>query len=351
MNISYYYTDGQRIAMKDDGVVSYLYGDQLGSVSAVADGSGALVSKILYHPWGTTRYSQGTNPTDYAYTGQMQEGEIYFYIARYYDPQLGRFMQADSIVPPTQGIQGFDRYAYVNNNPLLYTDPSGNSLFINTMETGADVDMYSILRSTYGWDVIDKKSWESSDGVKLLTTAYSMSQTIGGINNLRSILPTLTIDNDETRYLGLTRGSHVSLNTSVELTQWTITHELGHVFDFNYKMNLSRELEQFTGGKTDPSRGVAFMSNLTNCSESFSPGCNNAGYYYGGIPPKGSDSNFNRKEDFAESFAAVFYIDIANTVVKQYDVSKFRDYLYYSDYATTPRGVWMNSLIDVILGK
>jgi len=116
-------------------------------------------------------------------------------------------------------------------------------------------------------------------------------------------------------------------------------------------MNLSRELEQFTGGKTDPSRGVAFMSNLTNCSESFSPGCNNAGYYYGGIPPKGSDSNFNRKEDFAESFAAVFYIDIANTVVKQYDVSKFRDYLYYSDYATTPRGVWMNSLIDVILGK
>ena len=350
-NISYYYADGQRIAMKNNGVVSYLYGDQLGSTSAIADVNGNLVSRTLYHPWGTTKYVSGTSPTDYAYTGQLQEGDIYFYNTRYYDPQLGRFMQADTIVPPTQGIQGFDRYAYVNNNPLLYTDPSGNSLFINTMETGADVDMYSILRSTYGWDVIDKKSWESSDGVKLLTTAYSMSQTIGGINNLRSILPTLTIDNDETRYLGLTRGSHVSLNTSVELTQWTITHELGHVFDFNYKMNLSRELEQFTGGKTDPSQGVAFMSNLTNCSESFSPGCNNAGYYYGGIPPKGSDSNFNRKEDFAESFAAVFYIDIANTVVKQYDVSKFRDYLYYSDYATTPRGVWMNSLIDVILGK
>jgi len=43
-NVSYYYADGQRIAMKKDGVVYYLYGDQLGSVSAVADGSGAMIT-------------------------------------------------------------------------------------------------------------------------------------------------------------------------------------------------------------------------------------------------------------------------------------------------------------------
>jgi len=128
-NISYYYADGQRIAMKNNGVVSYLYGDQLGSTSAIADVNGNLVSRTLYHPWGTTRYAQGTSPTDYAYTGQMLEGDIYFYNARWYDPQLGRFMQADTLVPPTQGTQGFDRYAYVNNNPLLYTDPSGHRLW------------------------------------------------------------------------------------------------------------------------------------------------------------------------------------------------------------------------------
>jgi hypothetical protein len=43
-------------------------------------------------------------------------------------PQLGRFMQADTIVPPHQGTQGFDRYAYINNNPVNGTDPSGNWL-------------------------------------------------------------------------------------------------------------------------------------------------------------------------------------------------------------------------------
>mgnify|MGYP001770240044 CR=1 FL=1 len=61
--LSSYYADVQRIAMKDDGVVSYLYGDQ-------------LVSKMLYEPWGTTRDEEGSESTDYAYTGQMIEGDI-----------------------------------------------------------------------------------------------------------------------------------------------------------------------------------------------------------------------------------------------------------------------------------
>ncbi len=47
-----------------------------------------------------------------------------FYNARWYDPALSRFAQADSIVPA--GVQGLDRYAYVNNNPLRYTDPTGH---------------------------------------------------------------------------------------------------------------------------------------------------------------------------------------------------------------------------------
>jgi len=47
-----------------------------------------------------------------------------FYNARYYDPALGRFAQADSLIPG--GAQGLDRYAYVTNNPIRYTDPSGH---------------------------------------------------------------------------------------------------------------------------------------------------------------------------------------------------------------------------------
>ena len=62
-------------------------------------------------------------------TGQLQQADInlYYYNARYYDPALGRFVQSDTIVPQPYSVQGYDRYAYVNNNPLRYTDPSGHN--------------------------------------------------------------------------------------------------------------------------------------------------------------------------------------------------------------------------------
>jgi RHS repeat-associated protein len=58
-------------------------------------------------------------------TAGVTEGfGLMFYNARWYDPALGRFAQADSIVPG--GVQGLDRYAAMNNNPVRYIDPSGH---------------------------------------------------------------------------------------------------------------------------------------------------------------------------------------------------------------------------------
>jgi len=57
-----------------------------------------------------------------------------FYNARWYDPTLGRFAQADSLVHA--GVQGWDRYAYVNNNPLSYTDPTGHIACIDGEQCG-----------------------------------------------------------------------------------------------------------------------------------------------------------------------------------------------------------------------
>ena len=125
----YYYAGAQRIAMRKNGTLNYILGDHLGSTSIVTNAAGALVSQQLYTPWGETRYSSGLSPTQYQYTGQYSytaDFGLMYYNARWYDPALGRFAQADSIVPP--GVQGLDRYAYVNNNPMRYTDPSGHSI-------------------------------------------------------------------------------------------------------------------------------------------------------------------------------------------------------------------------------
>ena len=48
------------------------------------------------------------------------------FVARYYDARIGKFISADSIVPDPANPQSLNRYSYVLNNPLRYTDPSGN---------------------------------------------------------------------------------------------------------------------------------------------------------------------------------------------------------------------------------
>ena len=118
----------QRIAMRKDGALYYLIGDHLGSTSLVTDAAGTVVSETRYKAWGEVRYQSGVTPTEYGFTGQFSHAAdfgLMFYNARWYDVSLGRFAQADSIVPP--GVQGLDRYAYVNNSPLNYVDPSGHS--------------------------------------------------------------------------------------------------------------------------------------------------------------------------------------------------------------------------------
>ena len=74
------------------------------------------------------RAASGTTSTDYRYTGQRNEAEIglYYYVVRFFDPALGRFISADTVVPEPGNPIDWDRYAYANNNPIRYNDPSGH---------------------------------------------------------------------------------------------------------------------------------------------------------------------------------------------------------------------------------
>ena len=71
---------------------------------------------------------RGDLKTDIGYTGQREDVSInaMFYRARFYAPSLGRFLSADTIVPQAGNPQSLNRYSYVHNNPVRYTDPSGH---------------------------------------------------------------------------------------------------------------------------------------------------------------------------------------------------------------------------------
>ncbi|MFZ2357990.1 MAG: RHS repeat-associated core domain-containing protein, partial [Anaerolineae bacterium] len=124
----YYYAGGVRVAMRTGGQTYYLLGDHLGGTNVTANSSGVQISKLLYKPWGETRFTTGTTPTTWRFTGQREDATIglYYFNARYLDPQLGRFTQPDTIVPEPSGPQALNRYSYVLNNPVRYRDPSGH---------------------------------------------------------------------------------------------------------------------------------------------------------------------------------------------------------------------------------
>ena len=118
----YYSLKGLPLAVNVGGTISYLASDSLHSVSEAFNSSGTVTAQQLYLPFGSARYSNGTLPTRYGFTeqrGDLSTG-LDYYNARYYDPVLGQFTSADSV------LDGLNRYAYVGDNPETLTDPTGH---------------------------------------------------------------------------------------------------------------------------------------------------------------------------------------------------------------------------------
>ena len=177
------------------GTIVYMHTDHLGSVSMTTSATGTVAQTQEFDPWGAVK-AGGITSVSYNYTGQRLDGTgLLFYNARYYDPQLARFTSADSIVPGTshraltvdyhettfntsmrsENTQGFwfqmsdrqrqqatspwgpsnaqelNRYSYVKNNPILYTDPSGHKVY--------NVNSDQVIYITNVQDAVDLLAW------------------------------------------------------------------------------------------------------------------------------------------------------------------------------------------------
>lgn len=100
--------------------VFYLLHDQLGSTRVVTDATGGAIDHAAYDSFGSGTVS---GVTRYAYTGREwdEDAGLYYYRARWYDQQQGRFISEDPI-----GLNGgINLYGYVGNNPLNFIDPTG----------------------------------------------------------------------------------------------------------------------------------------------------------------------------------------------------------------------------------
>ena len=119
------------------GTFYYTYTDHLGNVTALSTAAGAFVtgSKARYDPFGTfTTTTPTSNPSisNHGFTGHRHNNtgtndlDLIYMNARYYMPLVGRFISPDTIVPEPGNPQSFNRYAYVRNSPMNFTDPTGH---------------------------------------------------------------------------------------------------------------------------------------------------------------------------------------------------------------------------------
>jgi len=112
-------------------VFEYYHADHLRSTSILTDRNGNRIQHHEYSAYGRDRYTESSTafPVSRRYTSQVLDEDtgLYFYGARYYDPQVGRFIQPDTVIPSVSNPQHLNPYSYCLNNPLRYTDPSGHA--------------------------------------------------------------------------------------------------------------------------------------------------------------------------------------------------------------------------------
>jgi len=174
-----YYANGRRVAMRENSTVYYLPADGpsfatlrtgLGSTAITTDSSGTPcppcrgavppqggrgVAELRYKAWGETRYTWGTTPTTYRFTGQREDATIglYFYNARYYDPVLGRFIAPDTVVPELGGAPSANiaRMHESRGGPFVDGDPNPRRACARRPRPKSRASSARTTRSWYRW--------------------------------------------------------------------------------------------------------------------------------------------------------------------------------------------------------
>jgi len=135
----YVFFSGRRIASRDGtGTIFYYFADQVGSTRTITTGNGTgqtpgqLCYDADFTPYGLeiqhTEHLQTTAcPPNYKFTGYERDSEtgLDYAFARYYSPSLNRFYSTDPLGGSIGSLQSHNAYAYVLNNPLNFTDPTG----------------------------------------------------------------------------------------------------------------------------------------------------------------------------------------------------------------------------------
>ena len=122
---------------KTNDEMFYVHPDHLGSIHFITDESGSVEQELSFDAWGrqrnATNWGYSSLPTPkfergYTFHEHLSEFDLINMNGRVYDPMIARFLSPDPVLQSPGNLQNYNRYSYCFNNPLIYTDPSGEKL-------------------------------------------------------------------------------------------------------------------------------------------------------------------------------------------------------------------------------
>lgn len=178
-NIAAYYVYGLGLISKilPDGTAFYYHYDSRGSTVALTDANQDITDAYSYNSFGTLASSSGSTMNPFKYVGKygvIDEGNGLDYIrARYYAPELGRFITKDPLIGKDRDSQSLNRYVYALNNPLRLIDISGLSpqegQVSNKHEWSSDEAHERYLHSVDDWrKLAEEAAKESNNYLKVI---------------------------------------------------------------------------------------------------------------------------------------------------------------------------------------
>jgi RHS repeat-associated protein len=218
------YADGKLVATNVETVTGagnvkaattrYMHYDPLGSIDMITGPRGEVVDRLSYDPFGARRPGDWKADgivtlesfSNRGFTGHEHIDEIglIHMNGRVYDAELGRFLSADKYIQAPYNTQSFNRYSYVWNNPLKYTDPSGWMAAFKE-ERAIQKENYDKTGSAYD------ESWRDSNNDNYDRGAVQQSNMRRGLKGLESYY-------SDGKYGGTIESSTLSLPQNGSLT-------------------------------------------------------------------------------------------------------------------------------------
>ena len=283
--IDYIYADGRIVALHVYNITAntdsiyYIQTDLLGSWDRIVDGSKQVVQSSHFDPWGNrmsaSDWTLAQDGRNFAFRRGFTGHEHYdrFGIinmnARLYDPVIGRFFSPDPQVQNPFSTQGFNRYSYCGNNPVMYTDPNGEFFIIDSWILGFihgffstgnnrweaawntanriasnDLKLWGGLfitdpnKSFFGqvWEIVSRFTWQAPQTLAGFTLSQFANAsewigfTNGGIQSIDYLYGATVVTYNLGGWGAVTLGSYINgdNNLKADPNNYLFQHEYGH---------------------------------------------------------------------------------------------------------------------------